>query len=131
MNTTRNKNISPPACAAAIISVQRAKHQTSRFEELANLPFKENRRTKETAQTLRDKLHAPAIIAAAIRLPTGDAGRYPRSTRPVQPGMTSASTSTRSSSPSRSREASLSKRLRCQICQYWRNFPAHRLALVG
>jgi hypothetical protein len=25
-------------------------------------------------QTLRDKLHAPAIIAAAIRLPTGDAG---------------------------------------------------------
>ena len=30
--------------------------QTSRFDELANLPFKENRPTKETAQTLRDEL---------------------------------------------------------------------------
>src|SRR6188768_3834755 len=30
--------------------------QTSHFEELANLPFKENRPTKETARTLRDEL---------------------------------------------------------------------------
>src|SRR6201989_3354085 len=30
--------------------------QTSRFEELANLPFKENRPTAQTAQTLRDEL---------------------------------------------------------------------------
>jgi hypothetical protein len=30
--------------------------QTSRFDELANLPFSENRPTKETAQTLRDEL---------------------------------------------------------------------------
>ena len=30
--------------------------QTSHFNELANLPFKENRPTKETAQTLRDEL---------------------------------------------------------------------------
>jgi hypothetical protein len=27
-----------------------------RFDELANLPFTENRPTKETAQTLRDEL---------------------------------------------------------------------------
>jgi hypothetical protein len=66
MNTTRKQNhLAPPACAAAIISVQRAKHQTSRFEELANLPFKENRRTKDTAKTLRNKLHAPAQRAAS------------------------------------------------------------------
>jgi len=30
--------------------------QTKRFDELANLPFTENRPTKETAQTLRDEL---------------------------------------------------------------------------
>jgi hypothetical protein len=30
--------------------------QTARFDELANLPFAENRPTKETAQTLRDEL---------------------------------------------------------------------------
>src|SRR6185369_17882730 len=69
MNTTCNKTILPPACAAAIIHVQRANHQTSRFEELANLPLKENRRTKVTAQTVRDKLQAQQF-AAAIRLPT-------------------------------------------------------------
>jgi hypothetical protein len=69
MNTTRNKNISPPACAAAIISVQRAKHQTSRFEELANLPFKENRRTKETAQTLRDKTACPGNYRGSYTSP--------------------------------------------------------------
>jgi hypothetical protein len=41
MHTTPKQDISLPACAAAIIGVQRAKHQTSRLEELANLPFKE------------------------------------------------------------------------------------------
>src|SRR4029450_12347748 len=30
--------------------------QTSHFEEVANLPFKENRPTEQTAQTLRDEL---------------------------------------------------------------------------
>src|SRR6188768_1580950 len=30
--------------------------QTSRFDQLANLPFEENRPTKQTAQTLRDEL---------------------------------------------------------------------------
>ena len=30
--------------------------QTSHFDELANLPFKENRPTEQTAQTLRDEL---------------------------------------------------------------------------
>jgi hypothetical protein len=30
--------------------------QETRFGQLANLPFKENRPTKETAQTLRDEL---------------------------------------------------------------------------
>ena len=30
--------------------------QTSRFDELANLPFNENRPTEQTAQTLRDEL---------------------------------------------------------------------------
>src|SRR5499427_397237 len=30
--------------------------QTSRFDQLANLPFEENRPTTETAQTLRDEL---------------------------------------------------------------------------
>src|SRR5580765_4462567 len=30
--------------------------QTARFDELANLPFKENRPTEQTAQTLRDEL---------------------------------------------------------------------------
>ena len=30
--------------------------QASRFDELANLPFKENRPTEQTAQTLRDEL---------------------------------------------------------------------------
>ena len=42
--------------ALAITSAQTAPAQTSRFDELANLPFKENRPTKATAQTLRDEL---------------------------------------------------------------------------
>ena len=41
---------------ALTISGQTAKAQTSRFDELANAPFKENRPTKATAQTLRDEL---------------------------------------------------------------------------
>jgi len=45
MKTTRKQNIiaAALACAAAIISVQAPQAQTSRFDELANLPFKENR----------------------------------------------------------------------------------------
>ena len=43
------------ACAiAAATTVEAA--PTSRFDELANAPFKENRPTKETAATLRDEL---------------------------------------------------------------------------
>jgi hypothetical protein len=40
-------------CAVAFTSAQA---QTTRFDALANAPFKENRPTKETAQTLRDEL---------------------------------------------------------------------------
>jgi hypothetical protein len=43
------------ACAVAFTTTV-AQAQTSRFDELANLPFTENRPTKETAQTLRDEL---------------------------------------------------------------------------
>jgi len=39
-------------CAVAVISAQ----AQSQFDKLANAPFKENRPTKETAQTLRDEL---------------------------------------------------------------------------
>lgn len=42
--------------ALAIISIRTAQAQTSRFNELANLPFEENRPTNQTAQTLRDEL---------------------------------------------------------------------------
>ena len=40
----------------ALCAVPAAFAQSSRFDELANLPFSENRPTKETAQTLRDEL---------------------------------------------------------------------------
>ncbi len=42
------------ACALAFNGIAFAK--STHFETLANLPFKENRPTKETAQTLRDEL---------------------------------------------------------------------------
>jgi hypothetical protein len=38
------------------VEKQKSVAQTSRFDELANLPFVEDRPTKETAQTLRDEL---------------------------------------------------------------------------
>ena len=41
---------------ASLASSGAAFAQTSRFDELANLPFKENRPTEQTAQTLRDEL---------------------------------------------------------------------------
>jgi len=43
------------ACAIAVTTTVEAA-PTSRFDELANAPFKENRPTKETAATLRDEL---------------------------------------------------------------------------
>ena len=42
--------------ALTVTSAQSAQAQTSRFDELANAPFSENRPTKETAQILRDEL---------------------------------------------------------------------------
>ena len=46
--------------AALVVSLAFAAHsavaQTTRFDELANLPFKENTPTQETADTLRDEL---------------------------------------------------------------------------
>ena len=42
--------------AAALVVCAVAGAETTRFDELANLPFKENAPTKETAQTLRDEL---------------------------------------------------------------------------
>ena len=45
------------ACATGLICLSsQAQAQESRFDELANLPFKENRPTTETIQTLRDEL---------------------------------------------------------------------------
>jgi hypothetical protein len=58
MNTTHKKLFIAAALigALALTSAQAAQAQTSRFDELANLPFKDNRPTKQTAQTLRDEL---------------------------------------------------------------------------
>jgi hypothetical protein len=44
-------------CVAAVGTLSsQALAQSTRFDQLANLPFKENRPTKETAQILRDEL---------------------------------------------------------------------------
>ena len=51
----RNLLAASLACVVAFATTV-APAQTSRFDELANLPFAENRPTKETAQTLRDEL---------------------------------------------------------------------------
>lgn len=61
MKTTSKLNLIAAALIGtlAIIStqtVQIAQAQTERFDKLVNLPFKENRPTKETAHTLRDEL---------------------------------------------------------------------------
>ncbi len=42
--------------SATIISTGSAHAQTSRFDELSNLPFEQNRPTKQTTQTLKDEL---------------------------------------------------------------------------
>jgi hypothetical protein len=58
MKTTHKRNLTAAALVGAlsIIGVRTAQGQTSRLDELANLPFAEGRPTKETAQTLRDEL---------------------------------------------------------------------------
>ena len=55
---TKMKGRTPQLLAAALVcavTVTTAPAQ-SQFDKLANAPFKENRPTKETAQTLRDEL---------------------------------------------------------------------------
>ena len=51
-------NLSTVLAAAAVcaVTVTTAQAQTSRFDALADAPFKENRPSKEAAQTLRDEL---------------------------------------------------------------------------
>src|SRR4029450_4500383 len=58
MNTTRTRILLAVALVGsmAISSVPSTQAQNSRFDELANLPFQENRPTAQTAQTLRDEL---------------------------------------------------------------------------
>ena len=57
MDTTRTRKLVVAALVGALaLTASVAQAQTSRFDELANLPFAENRPTKETAQTLRDEL---------------------------------------------------------------------------
>jgi hypothetical protein len=58
MKTTPKRNLMAVALvsALAITSARTAQAQTSRFDQLASLPFAEGRPTKETAQTLRDEL---------------------------------------------------------------------------
>jgi len=58
MNTTSRSNLIAAVILAvlAIISAGSAQGETKRFDRLVNLPFKENRPTKETALTLRDEL---------------------------------------------------------------------------
>jgi len=53
---TRFKLNQVAAFIGALAICASASAQTARFDELANLPFAENRPTKETAQTLRDEL---------------------------------------------------------------------------
>jgi hypothetical protein len=58
MKTMLERNLVATAFvgALAISCVPVVRAQTSRFDELANLPFEEGRPTKQTAQTLRDEL---------------------------------------------------------------------------
>ena len=59
MKTTRTPTLFAAAllCALAMSGLAtRARAQESHFDKMANLPFAENRPTKETAQTLRDEL---------------------------------------------------------------------------
>ncbi|MCC8944474.1 hypothetical protein H8A97_04960 [Bradyrhizobium sp. Arg62] len=41
---------------ASLVAVATATAQSSRFDDLSNLPFEQNRPTKQTAQTLKDEL---------------------------------------------------------------------------
>ena len=54
--TLAQKCITAALFGTVVLSATMALAQTTRFDELANLPFKENTPTKETAQTLRDEL---------------------------------------------------------------------------
>jgi hypothetical protein len=57
MNTTRTQNLLATSLDGALaFTTAVAPAQISHFDKLANLPFKENRPTKETAQTLCDEL---------------------------------------------------------------------------
>jgi len=59
MKTTHNQNLLAAALMSALAMsglAPQARAQESHFDELANLPFAENRPTQETAQTLRDEL---------------------------------------------------------------------------
>jgi len=52
----RNHVVLVALLTASLAFSEAAFAQTSRFDELANLSFKENRPTEQTAQTLRDEL---------------------------------------------------------------------------
>ena len=56
MNAANVQRILATALTFAVVFVSTAAAQTTRFDELANMPFEENRPTKETTQTLRDEL---------------------------------------------------------------------------
>lgn len=57
LKTTDSRKLATAALACALaLASSVAPAQTSRFDDLANLPFSENRPTPETAQTLRDEL---------------------------------------------------------------------------
>jgi len=59
MKTARGQDLLAAALVGAMAMsglATQAVAQNTRFDELANLPFAENRPTKETAQTLRDEL---------------------------------------------------------------------------
>jgi hypothetical protein len=53
---TMKPKLIPLALACALAFHGTAFAKSTHFDTLANLPFKENRPTKETAQTLRDEL---------------------------------------------------------------------------
>ncbi len=56
MKTMRRKALAASALSLLVTFCTSVTAQTTRFDELANLPFSENRPTEETAQTLRDEL---------------------------------------------------------------------------
>ena len=59
MRSTHRRNVLAAALSGTLAMsalATQALAQETHFDELANLPFSENRPTKETAQTLRDEL---------------------------------------------------------------------------